>query len=41
MEIVDNGKPFDPFADAPPPDLDSDGSRIVQSVGSASISCTS
>ncbi len=23
MEIVDNGKPFDPFADAPPPDLDS------------------
>ena len=23
MEIIDNGKPFDPFADAPPPDLDS------------------
>ena len=23
MEIVDSGKPFDPFADAPPPDLDS------------------
>ena len=24
MEIVDTGKPFDPFADAPPPDLLSD-----------------
>ena len=23
MEIMDNGKPFDPFADSPPPDLDS------------------
>ena len=23
LEIVDNGKPFNPFADAPPPDLDS------------------
>ena len=23
MEIADSGKPFDPFADAPPPDLDS------------------
>ncbi len=23
MEIVDDGKPFDPFSDAPPPDLDS------------------
>ena len=23
MEIVDDGKPFDPFADSPPPDLDS------------------
>lgn len=23
MEIIDNGTPFDPFADAPPPDLDS------------------
>ena len=23
MEIVDDGKPFDPFAEAPPPDLDS------------------
>lgn len=23
LEIVDNGKPFDPFADAPAPDLDS------------------
>ena len=23
MEIVDDGMPFDPFADAPPPDLDS------------------
>lgn len=23
MEIVDDGKPFDPFADAPAPDLDS------------------
>ena len=23
LEIVDSGKPFDPFADAPPPDLDS------------------
>ena len=23
MEISDDGKPFDPFADAPPPDLDS------------------
>jgi anti-sigma regulatory factor (Ser/Thr protein kinase) len=23
MEIIDGGKPFDPFADAPPPDLDS------------------
>lgn len=24
MEIIDTGKPFDPFADAPQPDLDSD-----------------
>ncbi len=23
MEIVDDGKPFDPFTEAPPPDLDS------------------
>ena len=23
LEIIDDGKPFDPFADAPPPDLDS------------------
>ena len=23
MEIVDSGKPFDPFTEAPPPDLDS------------------
>ena len=23
LEIVDSGKPFDPFAEAPPPDLDS------------------
>ena len=23
MEIIDGGKPFDPFAEAPPPDLDS------------------
>ena len=23
MEIIDNGRPFDPFADAPAPDLDS------------------
>ena len=23
LEIADNGKPFDPFAEAPPPDLDS------------------
>ena len=24
MEISDDGRPFDPFADAPPPDLESD-----------------
>ena len=24
MEISDDGRPFDPFTDAPPPDLDSD-----------------
>ena len=24
MEITDNGKPFDPFTDAPPPDLESE-----------------
>ena len=24
MEIVDDGKPFDPLSDAPPPDLDSE-----------------
>ena len=24
MEIVDSGKPFDPFSEAPPPDLESD-----------------
>ena len=23
MEILDDGKPYDPFAEAPPPDLDS------------------
>ena len=26
MEVVDDGKPFDPFSDAPPPDL---GSSVV------------
>ena len=24
MEIIDTGKPFDPFAESPPPDLESD-----------------
>ena len=24
MEIIDNGRPFDPLADSPPPDLDSE-----------------
>ena len=40
MEIIDTGKPFDPFADAPQPDLDSDvPDRPIG--GSASISCAS